>query len=107
MKRVRDILIIIVLGAVVVWFIVGFIDKMREASLNNSTVVRQAESACIEDGMTCSFTSEASAETYLKSAAHLAKVKARQEKKEKDDRYTDCAAKAKGRKHLQDCDQLK
>jgi len=108
LKRLRDILIVVVLGSVVIYFVVGFIDKMHRASINNSVVVRDAELACLNDGMIChvgydSFSSEESAAAYLKSPEHLAKVKAREEQKAEQDKLTNCVVAAKGSKQLRDC----
>jgi hypothetical protein len=107
-KRLRDILIVVVLGSVVIYFVVGFIDNMHKASINNSVVVAEAELACIEDGMIChvgydSFSSEESAAAYLKSPEHLAKVKAREEQKAEQDKLTNCIVAAKGSKQLREC----
>jgi hypothetical protein len=89
MKRLRDILIIVVLAGVVIWFVARFIHSVHEASVNMSAVVAQAEMECAVDGMLChvgydSFQSVEDAEAYLKSPEHLAAVKAREEEKKGD-----------------------
>jgi hypothetical protein len=115
MKRLRDLLIVIVLGGVVIWFVAQFVGDVHHASVQMSTVVSEAETACILDEVIChagydSFQSEEGARAYLNSPLHLAAVKARDEKKvqeEQDKKYYECLTVAKGRKQLLDCDRLK
>ena len=80
MKTLRDTLIVIVLGGVVLWFAVGFFRQMHEASVNTSIVVQEAALACRNDAMICSFSSVESAQAYLDSPEHKAKVAAREMK---------------------------
>lgn len=117
MKRIRDILIIVVLGGLVIWYVAGFITGVHQASVQQNITVRQAETACIVDGMICHagyefFSSVADAEAYLKSSEHLTKVKAREEeavRQKKDSAaseiYANCASKAKDRKQMNACDK--
>lgn len=84
MKKLRDVLIVVVLGGVVVFFVFRFIDWVHESSLSHSVVVGEAQIACLNDAMICSFSSEESARAYLNSPEHLAKVKAREEKAAQD-----------------------
>src|SRR5690349_14967401 len=85
MKKVRDWLIIIVLGSVVVFFVASLVKIFQDKSVANNMTVHEAEIACLNDRIQChvgydSFPSVASAEAYLKSPEHWAAVKARQEK---------------------------
>ena len=48
MKRLRDVLIIVVLGGIVIWFVAGFVQSTHQAYVNMSGVVGQAEGACLE-----------------------------------------------------------
>jgi hypothetical protein len=111
-KRLRDVLIVVVLGSVVAWFVLGFIDKMHDASVNNSIVVRDAMLACLNDGMLCHFSSIESAQQYLDSPEHLAKVKARTEEEvwrkkagEDLDIYANCVSKVKNQKQMDACNK--
>lgn len=111
MKRLRDALIITVLGGVVVWFIVGLVQHLHRKSVATNPTVQEAEIACLNDHMIChvgydSFPSVASAEAYLKSPEHLAAVKARQQKEaeqEQRDKLTNCIIAAKGPKQVEAC----
>jgi hypothetical protein len=112
MKRLRDLLIIIVLGGVVIWFVVGFIDRVHDASVNNSIVVRDAEIACLNDRMDCHFTSIESAQKYLDSPEHLGKVKARAEEEANQKKriaafevYSTCVSKVKNQKQMNACNE--
>ncbi len=82
MKTLRDALIIVVLGGVVIWFAAGFLEWLHQRSLDASLVVRDREIACLNDRVDChvgsdSFSSIAAAQPYLDSPQHLAKVKER------------------------------
>jgi hypothetical protein len=77
-KQLRDILIIVVLGGVVIWALVTFIGNVHDSRISNSLIVGKAAQACEEDEHICNFTSEESAQAYLDSPEHLAAVKARQ-----------------------------
>jgi hypothetical protein len=77
MKTLRDALIVIVLGSVMLWFAMDFFRQMHESSVNSSIVVQEATLACRNDAMICSFSSEESAQAYLNSPEHKAKVAAR------------------------------
>jgi hypothetical protein len=83
-KKLRDFLIVVVLGGVVIGAAVTFFDSLHSASVAQSPIVRDAEIACIlDDVMIChagydSFASEKDANAYLESPAHLTAVKARQ-----------------------------
>jgi hypothetical protein len=110
MKPLRDILIVVVLGSVVVWFVVGFIEKSHDASVSYSTVVQDATLACRNDGMDCHFSSIESAQQYLNSPEHQAKVKARAEEEtrrkkagEDFDVYANCVSKVKNQKQMDAC----
>lgn len=90
MKRLRDILIIGVLGGVVIWLIAGFVQSTHKTYLGMVVGPREADLACMEDHAAChvgydSFQSVEDAEAYLKSPVHLAALKAREEKKKRDD----------------------
>jgi hypothetical protein len=112
MKRLRDLLIIIVLGGVVIWFVVGFIDQVHDASVNNSIVVRDADIACLNDRMDCHFTSIESAQQYLDSPEHLGKVKARAEEEARQKKtlaaieiYHNCVGKVRSKKQMNVCNE--
>jgi hypothetical protein len=77
-KQLRDILIIVVLGGVVIWALTTFIGNMNDSRVSHSLIVGQAQQACEEDERICNFTSEESAQAYLDSPEHLVAVKARQ-----------------------------
>jgi hypothetical protein len=80
MKTLRDALIIVVLGGAVLWAAVEFFQHVHDASVNTSVVVQEATLACRNDAMICSFSSEESAQAYLDSPEHKAKVAAREKK---------------------------
>jgi hypothetical protein len=90
MKRLRDVLIIVVLGGVVIWFVAGFVHSTHKAYLDMVVGPREADLACMEDHVIChvgydSFQSVEDAEAYMKSPEHLAAVKAREEQKQHDE----------------------
>ena len=88
MQRLRDILIIAVLGGVVIYFIVGFLGRLHHESVELSVVVRQAETQCILMGMTCNFTSEKEAQDFLnRHKPAEADVKVAEEKKKADEAH--------------------
>lgn len=83
MKTLRDALIIIVLGGVVIFYAVRFFEWYHRRSLGLNPVVGEAEIACLNDHMDCHvgsdmFTSVEDAQAYLNSPEHLAKVKERE-----------------------------
>jgi len=85
MKTLRDALIIVVLSGVLLFCAVRFFDWYHRRSLGLSTVVQEAEIACLNDHMDCHvgsdmFSSVEAAQAYLNSPEHLAKVKEREEK---------------------------
>lgn len=89
MKRIRDVLIVVVLGGIVIWFVVRFVSNIHDSFVALSPIVGRAEVACIEDGMLChvgrsTFESEADAQAYLDSPEHQAKEKERAVKAEED-----------------------
>ncbi len=84
MKTLRDVLIVIVLGGVVIYFVKDWIEAVNRHTVALSTVVQKASLACTGDGMTpCEFSSETSAQAYLDSKQHLDAVK-RREDRERD-----------------------
>lgn len=111
MKKIRDWLIIIVLGGVVVWFLAGLVKAFYDKSVATNITVQQAEIACLNDRIQChvgydSFPSVTSAEAYLKSPEHFAAVKARQEREaaeEKTMRTGKCIVAAKSDKEIRAC----
>lgn len=111
MTKVRDWLIIIVLGGVVVLFLARLVKTMHDESVANNMTVHEAEIACLNDRIQChvgydSFPSVASAEAYLKSPEHLAAVKARQQKEAEQEetmRIGKCIVAAKSDKEIRAC----
>jgi hypothetical protein len=111
MKKARDWLIVIVLGGVVVSFLAQLVKTLHDEAVANNMTVHDAEIACMNDRIQChvgydSFPSVANAEAYLKSAEHLAAVKARQEKEiqeEKTMRIGKCIVAAKSDKEIRSC----
>jgi hypothetical protein len=98
-KRLRDILIVVVLGGIVVWAAATFIGNVHTASVSMSPVVGQAETACIEDGVIChagydAFSSEADAQAYLDGPEHIAAVKKRQAQADQDKKDGELRARA-------------
>jgi hypothetical protein len=80
--KLRDILLVVVLGGIVVWWAARFLRGVHEATVVMSPVIADAEFACIEDGMIChlgrdSFSSEQDAQAYLDSPDHHAGVEKR------------------------------
>jgi hypothetical protein len=83
MKTLRDSLIMIVLGGVVIFYAVRFFEWYHRRSLGLNPVVGEAEIACLNDHMVCHvgsdmFSSVEDAQAYLNSPEHLAKVKERE-----------------------------
>jgi len=78
LKTLRDTLIVVVLGGVVVYYAIQFFEWQHSRSVALSPIVGQAEVACLNDQMICSFSSIESAQAYLNSPEHLAKVKERE-----------------------------
>jgi hypothetical protein len=83
MKTLRDVLIIVVLGGVVVFCAIQFFEWYHRRSLGVNPIVGEAEIACLNDGMECHigsdmFSSVEDAQAYLNSPEHLAKVKERE-----------------------------
>jgi hypothetical protein len=83
-KNLRDFLIVVVLGSVVIGAVVTFVWNVHSASVAQSVIVQEAEVACILDGVIChagyeQFSSEEDARAYLKSPEHLAAEKARKD----------------------------
>jgi hypothetical protein len=110
MKQIRDLLIIVVLGGFVIWFIVDFIERTHQASVQMDSRVVNAKTECILDGVTCEFTSVTGAEEYLKSDSHLAAVKKREEEaveRKKTEAYTNCLLNTQGRKQVLNCDKAR
>jgi hypothetical protein len=82
MKTLRDILIIVVLGGVVVFYAIQFFEWYHRHSLGINPIVGEAEIACLNDHVECHigsdmFSSVEDARAYLNSPEHLAKVKER------------------------------
>lgn len=66
MKKIRDLLIVLVLGGVAVYVVVNWMEHMQAHSVAMNVVVRDASLACIDDGMKpCDFSSVESAQKYL------------------------------------------
>ncbi len=89
MTKLRDALIILVLGGVVLFVLVHFLSGVHLANINGSPIVREAEIACIEDEVLChvgldSFSSEADAQAYLESPRHQQALKIKALKIEQD-----------------------
>jgi hypothetical protein len=78
MKTLRDVLIIVVLGGVVVYYAIQFFEWQHRRSEALNPIMGQADVACLNDHMVCSFSSVESAQAYLNSPEHLAKVKERE-----------------------------
>ena len=83
LKTLRDTLIIVVLGGVVIFYAVRFFEWYHRRSLGLNPIVGEAEIACLNDHMVCHigsdmFSSVEDAQAYLNSPEHLAKVKERE-----------------------------
>ena len=82
MTKLRDFLIVLVLGCVVLAVAIHFFSGVNDSYVSLSPVIGEAEMACQEDNMLChvgrdSFPSVESAQAYLNSPEHLAHVRER------------------------------
>lgn len=103
LKTLRDTLIVVVLGGVVVYCAIQFVEWQHRRSIALNPIMGQAEVACLNDHMVCNFSSVESAQAYLNSQEHLAKVEERDKqaadeaafKKRVDDLVSQGAAKVR------------
>ncbi|MGO8717690.1 MAG: hypothetical protein ACLQMO_00555 [Acidobacteriaceae bacterium] len=87
MKKIRDILIIVVLSGLVVWAVMNVAVYVHEANVQRNPIVREAETQCVLDSAAeippichpgrAHFSSVAEAQAYLKDPMHLLAVKQR------------------------------
>jgi uncharacterized protein (UPF0303 family) len=91
MKRLRDVLIVVVLGTVVcggavyaIACISGAVKQADDHALSVNVVYGQALAACEKDEQICSFSSVESAQRYLDSAEHKASVATRELKEQQN-----------------------
>jgi HSP90 family molecular chaperone len=87
LKTLRDTFIVAVLGGVVVYYAIQFFEWQHSRSVVLSPIVGQAEVACLNDQMICSFSSIESAQAYLNSPEHLAKVKEREKQAAEEEAF--------------------
>lgn len=108
LKTLRDVLIVVVLGGVVVYYAIQFFESYHRHSLGSNPIIGEAEIACLNDRVQCHvgsdmFSSVEAAQAYLNSPEHLTKVKEREKqaaeesafKKRVDDLVSQGAAKVR------------
>jgi hypothetical protein len=84
MKRLRDVLIVVVLGTLAIWGVACAFSGAQGDSLGRNVIYGQATRACEEDDRVCSFATVESAAGYLNSSDHKASVAMRELKEQQN-----------------------